>query len=226
MSFAFSQRYILRLHTSAASPLSRSIFSAHVHKRRLRIGFPGHRYHSRVLTEHFRLLRGRRDPDGSIWVELKTFPMDSPDTPPFHALSYAWGSPPFNQSIQTEEGSILIPDSLLHFFSRTLSDDKNCWWWADSICINQSDNVEKVHQLPLMREIFGTAQSTYVWLGEECEDSDQAMAFLEYLGDEYWREFASCPSTQYAPWIQALASRTGEHRTKWQAVERLFQRSW
>ena len=214
------------MHAAVAPYFSEPSCFVNSHKILLKAVSIGRFYQSRVLTEQFRLLRGRRDHDGAVHVELSTFPLDSPDTPPFRAVSYAWGSPPFKHSVITEDGPVLVPDSLLRFLTKTLGDEVERWWWADSICINQSDNVEKIQQLPLMRKIFGTADSTYVWLGDESEDSDAAMAFLNYLGDAYWREFASCPSTQYAPWIQALASRNGEHGAKWEAVERLFQRSW
>ncbi|KAF1967310.1 hypothetical protein BU23DRAFT_573334 [Bimuria novae-zelandiae CBS 107.79] len=156
--------------------------------------------------------------------ELRTFPVDSTATPWFNAISYAWGLPKFQNAIQVGESQIPIPDSLFSFLSMKLNEES--WWWADSVCINQADDLEKAHQVPLMKDIFQSAGNTYVWLGEKSDDSDEALAFLNYMGKEFWRECEQCPSVRYPSWIQALASRDGEHRAKWDAVERLFQRPW
>jgi Heterokaryon incompatibility protein (HET) len=47
-----------------------------------------------------------------------------------------------------------------------LPDHPTEWLWADAICINQSDDIEKAHQVPLMRDIYGTAKEVSVHLGE------------------------------------------------------------
>lgn len=74
----------------------------------------------------------------------------------------------------------------------------NCWsalWhiikirgphlvWIDAVCIDQrSDqgqdvNKEKLQQLPLMRTIYASALTTYFWLGEAANGTDQAMDCL------------------------------------------------
>jgi hypothetical protein len=38
--------------------------------------------------------------------------------------------------------------------------------WADAICINQGNNREKEHQIPLMPEVYAKAGCVLVWLGE------------------------------------------------------------
>lgn len=37
--------------------------------------------------------------------------------------------------------------------------------WVDQICINQSDPVERSHQVVLMREVYHNAYQTLIWLG-------------------------------------------------------------
>ena len=38
--------------------------------------------------------------------------------------------------------------------------------WTDAICINQQDNAEKSHQVPLMGSIYSLAKRVVVWLGQ------------------------------------------------------------
>lgn len=37
--------------------------------------------------------------------------------------------------------------------------------WADAVCINQQDDAEKSHQVPLMGSIYSLAKTDAVWLG-------------------------------------------------------------
>lgn len=185
-----------------------------------------HYQYDALKRSEFRLLRGSRQSDGSLHVELQTFPLGTPNTPPFCAVSYVWGSTKFRNYVQVDAKRIPIPDSLHSFFHRTLVDGTSSWWWADSVCIDQSNDLEKAQQVSLMREIFESAETTCVWLGEQSEDSDAALEFLQYLGDGFWRELDACASVEYPSWITALVSRTEAYRTQWVAVERLFQRPW
>lgn len=52
--------------------------------------------------------------------------------------------------------------------------------WIDSICINQSLNAEKNHQLMLTSRIYQGATRVVVYLGEGTSDTDAAM---KYIGD-------------------------------------------
>lgn len=37
--------------------------------------------------------------------------------------------------------------------------------WVDAICINQDDEDEKDHQIPLLDVIYSCATTVYIWLG-------------------------------------------------------------
>ncbi|KAI1774057.1 heterokaryon incompatibility protein-domain-containing protein [Hypoxylon cercidicola] len=109
--------------------------------------------------------------------------VDLTDKPVFTALSYVWGahhSPP--HEICCDGVSIQI----------TL----NCWAalcalrrnfgpitvWVDSICVNQQDEKERETQIPLMGDIYSSAASAYIWLGEEGLQSDSAVDYLRSAG--------------------------------------------
>jgi hypothetical protein len=50
--------------------------------------------------------------------------------------------------------------------------------WADAVCINQKDPVEKGHQVKQMKNIYSGAETTCVWLGPSADGSDSAMDFI------------------------------------------------
>jgi hypothetical protein len=53
--------------------------------------------------------------------------------------------------------------------------------WADAICINQANEREKEHQVPLMDQIYLNAASVLIWLGPLEGFADKALGFLESL---------------------------------------------
>ncbi|KAH6671499.1 heterokaryon incompatibility protein-domain-containing protein [Plectosphaerella plurivora] len=56
--------------------------------------------------------------------------------------------------------------------------------WVDAVCINQTDNAEKSHQVARMDRIYRLAYRVVVWLGTSGDGSDKAMAALRYLGEQ------------------------------------------
>jgi Heterokaryon incompatibility protein (HET) len=53
--------------------------------------------------------------------------------------------------------------------------------WIDAICINQSNDVEKGHQVSQMERIYSVAQKVVIWLGEGNEASDLGMESVTLL---------------------------------------------
>ena len=51
--------------------------------------------------------------------------------------------------------------------------------WIDALCIDQSNDMEKGYQVLSMDRIYRRADSVYIWLGEEAEESDLAMELLQ-----------------------------------------------
>src|SRR5436305_12894620 len=100
----------------------------------------------------------------------------SNQSPIFEAVSYCWG----NRCDQTNiicNGELLpIPKNLAGALRGLRYPDKKRILWADAICINQSDAIEKEHQVRLMRTIFSLAQDTLIWLGEADDGAKQMSA--------------------------------------------------
>lgn len=179
--------------------------------------------YSHIKKNEIRLLRGRRNQQGVLYGELKNFHLDSSELPAYHAVSYAWGSRSFKNSIMIDEEQLPVLDSLFPFLVSELDQGIEEWWWVDSLCINQNDDHEKSCQVPLMGQVFRKAERTYVWLGERADYSDEAMEFLEWLGGYFLYTYHSDP---HFVGVEELASRNQEMAEEWTAIEKLFQRSW
>jgi hypothetical protein len=60
--------------------------------------------------------------------------------------------------------------------------------WADAICINQEDYVERSKQVVMMGEIYSQAKTVIVWLGEKDVHLPKALELVQACQQEYWKE--------------------------------------
>jgi Heterokaryon incompatibility protein (HET) len=57
-------------------------------------------------------------------------------------------------------------------------------FWVDAICINQGDIAERNKQVKRMANIYKLAYRVVAWLGKEEHNSTQALATLQYIGEQ------------------------------------------
>ncbi|KAH6878060.1 heterokaryon incompatibility protein-domain-containing protein [Alternaria rosae] len=85
--------------------------------------------------------------------------------PVYNALSYVWGVDPPKVTIICNGQRLKIRPELSFALVRLRLKHTARIIWADALCINQVDNQEKSHQVPLMGKIFSRATEVNVWLG-------------------------------------------------------------
>ncbi|KUI68532.1 Heterokaryon incompatibility protein 6, OR allele [Cytospora mali] len=109
-------------------------------------------------------LQPSKNIDGPIACSLSTISLD--DKPLFEALSYVWGGATATADIFVDgvafSATTNLHDALKHIRPRT-GDPRIMW--IDAICINQNDDSERNHQVPLMQRIYSGAAAAVVWLG-------------------------------------------------------------
>ena len=67
----------------------------------------------------------------------------------------------------------------LHIALQHLKRNEERLLWIDAICINQSDNGERLHQVRMMADIYRRCSGcAYVWLGPSMDDSDAVMDLI------------------------------------------------
>lgn len=108
------------------------------------------------------------------------------------ALSYTWGDPTNQVCILVDGQPHCVTRSLftaLRRFRQLCAEERSfsngdgdftfhfyregsMYIWADALCINQKDNIEKMTEIPRMREVYTYCTRVCVWLGENDDDDD------------------------------------------------------
>ena len=90
----------------------------------------------------------------------------------YEAISYAWGSATRTNLVFSTSGHSAIPvtASAYSALKAVRYTDKRRVLWIDGLCINQRNEVEKAHQVGIMGRIYGKAERTLVYLGEDDDD--------------------------------------------------------
>lgn len=105
--------------------------------------------------------------------------------PSYRALSYTWGKPNVTTQIRLNGRDWSVTtnlDAALRAMRRRLrrrnDDPRRFSIWIDAICINQGDTKEKDYQVPMMGDIYASAQEVLIWTGEADEDSCAAVELV------------------------------------------------
>ncbi|KAK0826789.1 hypothetical protein LTR73_006123 [Friedmanniomyces endolithicus] len=104
---------------------------------------------------------------------------------------------------------------------RSIRDERSdCWLWIDAICIRQSSNEERNHQIKLMAKIYRKANVVLVWLQSANEDADVGTAF------DFVRTAVAHDTTDRSV-FNYIQAHFRTSRSTWNAVKRLCQlRYW
>lgn len=146
-------------------------------------------------------LRGRLAPYPLPQATTATAANDLPASN-YDCVSYVWGGDEKLHTIFLSDNGPLPITATLHSLLRRLrkqfsdsgdNDPRPLPVWADAICINQDDAIEKGLQVGLMPAIYRGARRVVVDLGEESEDLDDAYVLpvfdwctLPWLRARYW----------------------------------------
>lgn len=107
----------------------------------------------------------------------------------YEAISYAWGSAEPSHHITMNGGGVLgITLSLYQALQRFRYDHRQRILWADAVCINQNDKLEKSSQVAQMGQIYTLAQQTLIWLGESAGLDWLAFGVFAVIDDHYHEE--------------------------------------
>lgn len=105
------------------------------------------------------------------------------DTPvEYEALSYTWGDDTLSPTrcIDCDGDVVPVTVNLYEALLALRHPNKPRTLWIDALCIDQSNNEERNHQVALMARIYRKAVGVLIWLGNEGPAMDGARSF-EYL---------------------------------------------
>jgi hypothetical protein len=150
---------------------------------------------------------------------------------PYEAISYVWGDPVRNRVILCDGKSLAVTSNLREALDAVRDRNSVRRFWADAICINQSDVEELGAQVSLMGLIYSSAQSVIGWLGPDpgmagdivnhiIRFNQQPVEFISHFREQL--ESGSVTDTSLAP---------GPDSPIWQAIKDFvklpyFHRVW
>jgi hypothetical protein len=168
--------------------------------------------------------------DRGLSCTLNEVTLDS--NPAFQALSYAWGDAVFPCQLICEDQTINITQNLYDALVQLTASRQELQIWVDAVCIDQSSVEEKSQQIPLMAEIYSKASNVLIWLGNETQDSAEAMGYLALIG----KSFLDRGGPIREPKIEQNGERGVENKALWEAVYQdenamqqtdvIWERSW
>lgn len=120
----------------------------------------------------------------------------------YEALSYTWGDVSDLRPILVNGIHINVTANLKIALQYLRHASEPRVLWIDAVCINQSDNQEKLLQIQRMGRIFSSAASVIAWLGEPTSDVDQVWSTMARIGEVIWTARVSgehdLPDTDFA----------------------------
>ncbi|KAF6808833.1 ankyrin and het domain protein [Colletotrichum sojae] len=144
----------------------------------------------------------------------------------FEAISYVWGTPYRDQTLICDEKTLMITLNLQDALRKVRLADRPRTLWADSVCIDQDDPVERGYQVGLMSRIYSRAEQVLVCLGGDPEDSAPEAASL--VRDVCSRVLATYPMIDLSPGSFPDPPVDGSlaHDPRWPSVALLLATDW
>ncbi|KAK4624728.1 Heterokaryon incompatibility protein 6, OR allele [Fulvia fulva] len=155
--------------------------------------------------------------DGRYNVSVTRWPITA--APRYAAISYTWGDDEAIDTIWLNKQAFKVTKNCryaikqLHYLSPY---QQYRYYWIDSICIDQSRNDERSHQVNMMGDIFSRADCVFVSLGKHAEGSEHlfdnipmtgfdrrksSIAWLDGLDSETsWDVYRGLVATSHAPY--------------------------
>lgn len=173
------------------------------------------------------LLPGQKDEE--IKGHCRVVNLD--DRPAYNALSYVWGNERDKTDILVEGTRVKVTVNLADALKRIRLRHGPLLIWADAVCINQEDPVEKAHQISLMQRIYSQCTKVMVWMGHiiiKSESGDAAIVAaraaanaLHFCADDHLDTTIEWPGPN-----PVAVSASGEAITAGDALQALMDCAW
>ena len=174
---------------------------------------------------HFRLLYlepTSSHKNSAIHCRLATFELQS--APTYEALSYTWGEAVLSHEIICNGSSLQVTSNLHGALQYLRQIDGERILWIDALCINQTNDQERMAQVHIMKDIYSKSNHVVIWLGKDTDDDKTAFAILE----QYRKLFAERGQVDIGPLETAYYKLPlpAEESQDWTALIKLFQKPW
>ncbi|GAQ34451.1 hypothetical protein AtubIFM54640_006069 [Aspergillus tubingensis] len=139
-------------------------------------------------TRILRLLPSK-DRAAPIKCQLFNYSLQDEIAQEYDALSYVWGDQTDGQSnISINNQAFSVGKNLHSALLRLRGFEFERTLWVDAICIDQNNIREKEKQIQNMARIYEQARQVVVWLGEEADNSTQALESIRAAAEAGFAE--------------------------------------
>jgi hypothetical protein len=138
----------------------------------------------------------------------------------YDALSYTWGAKENKKTIECDDVDFPITENLFNALrALRYSGNQDRYLWVDAICINQSDDDEKGHQVGNMLIIYQKARKVIAWLGIVSGETQKSveiaiteaavvakmdMSISAAKINDFWTTHAGLRSLYTRPWFRRM----------------------
>jgi hypothetical protein len=105
-------------------------------------------------------------------VSIRLQVVERATAPAYDAISYVWGDPKNKVTIACDGRPFEITFNLYWALVRIRSVSHPKILWADAICINQSDLLERSNQVMFMGSLYSNASKVYICMGDARDGND------------------------------------------------------
>nr|POF02208.1 heterokaryon incompatibility protein 6, or allele [Quercus suber] len=142
----------------------------------------------------------------------------------YETISYVWGDPSRTDRLRVDGRSVAVPASAVAALRRVRLDDMRRVVWLDAVCINQSDERERVQQVSMMGDVYRLGVGNLIYLGEA--DITSALDSIDTILDEAETEPDSFKRMRNDAGAWQYASTGIIVRFDAEALVKLFSLSW
>ena len=150
----------------------------------------------------------------------------------YECLSYRWGHEVSGSIRLGENTNLALNQNLLDALHHLRLSDTMRVLWADQICINQADDLEKTKQVGLMGEIYQKASRVVAWLGLPDEKTPSTFDFLKslssYIRARVRHQGLGSPNTAgiNTDLLEAMIEDYPTSLPQWTDVQTFLERDW
>jgi hypothetical protein len=146
------------------------------------------------------------------------------ELPAYDAISYTWGDSKHTSRVSISGQHVGITANLDKVLRRVRLTQKTRLVWADQICIDQGNLVERGHQVGLMAEIDTRADTVLIWLGGEKEAGLHVKSLLQEVNERISEQLARCGSWNHL--LPANAEDKLIRDQRWTLLDKVFASLW
>jgi len=169
------------------------------------------------------LLPGKTGDPISCVLETKTL-REAEGT--YDAISYCWGLESQLITISCNGRSISITPNLFDALQHFRRPNNIRYLWADAICINQQDQIEKGHQVKRMGNVYKKARQVVAWIDrDDAHLAEDCFALIHDTVSFLDREYISSGQKYFSPLEKASCPISSDQK-RWDGVRKLLSKDW